>query len=161
MEADESTMKRLEGTLHKGHEDHIAGKGINSLNHHNLVHKFIPMPQAMNIPEAKAVVEKEWEKLKTNAALQLTKVRNKNKVIDGARKEGKTVHFASLIDLCHLKNSELEPKHQKYNGRVVLRGDMRAIVIEAYHLAQNDYRQVCFRINKNRNICNLIAGLIF
>ena len=38
-EADESTRKRLEGTLHKDHEDHIAGTGINSLNHHNLVHK--------------------------------------------------------------------------------------------------------------------------
>ena len=29
------------------HEDHIAGKGENSLQHYNLVHKFIPMPQAM------------------------------------------------------------------------------------------------------------------
>ena len=38
VEADKSTRKRLEGTPHKGHEDHIAGKGINSLNHHNLVH---------------------------------------------------------------------------------------------------------------------------
>ena len=28
------------------------------------------------------------------------------------------------MDLCHLKNSELEPKFQKYKGRVVLRGDM-------------------------------------
>ena len=27
------------------HEDHIAGKGDNSLQHYNLVHKFIPMPQ--------------------------------------------------------------------------------------------------------------------
>ena len=26
------------------------------------------------------------------------------------------------MDLCHLKNSELEPKFQKYRGRVVLRG---------------------------------------
>ena len=34
------------------------------------------------------------------------------------------VHFASLVDLCHLKNSELEPQFQKYNGRVVLRGDI-------------------------------------
>ena len=34
------------------------------------------------------------------------------------------VHFASLIDLCHLKNSELEPKIQKYKGRIVLRGDI-------------------------------------
>ena len=27
-------------------------------------------------------------------------------------------------DICHLKNAELEAKHQKYNGRVVLRGDI-------------------------------------
>ena len=39
VEADESSGKRLEGTLHKDHEDHIAGKGINSLNHYNIVHK--------------------------------------------------------------------------------------------------------------------------
>ena len=31
------------------HEDHIAGKGFTSMSHYNLVHKFIPMPQAMNI----------------------------------------------------------------------------------------------------------------
>ena len=33
------------------------------------------------------------------------------------------VHFAALMDVCHLKNSELEPKFQEYNGRFVLRGD--------------------------------------
>ena len=44
-------------------------------------------------------------------------------MIDEARKEGRKVHFASLIDLCHLKNAELETKHQKCKGRVVLRGD--------------------------------------
>ena len=59
VEADESTRKRLEGTLHKDQEEHIAGRGINSLNHYNLVHKFIPMPQAMNIPDANAAVDKE------------------------------------------------------------------------------------------------------
>ena len=37
---------------------------------------------------------------------------------------GATVHFASLLDICHLKNAELEAKHQKYKGRVVLRGDI-------------------------------------
>ena len=41
--------------------DHIAGKGDYSLQHYNLVHKFIPMPQAMKIPAAKAAVDKEWE----------------------------------------------------------------------------------------------------
>ena len=34
------------------------------------------------------------------------------------------VHFASLMDICHLKNAEMEAKHQKYKGRVVLRGDI-------------------------------------
>ena len=28
------------------------------------------------------------------------------------------------MDICHLKNAELEAKHQKYKGRVVLRGDV-------------------------------------
>ena len=55
---------------------------------------------------------------------QLTKVRNKKEVIDEARNEGRKVHSASLMDLCHLKNSELEPKFRKYQGRVVLRGDI-------------------------------------
>ena len=28
------------------------------------------------------------------------------------------------MDICHLKNAELEVEHQKYKGRVVLRGDI-------------------------------------
>ena len=28
------------------------------------------------------------------------------------------------MDICHLKNAELEARHQKYKGRVVLRGDI-------------------------------------
>ena len=28
------------------------------------------------------------------------------------------------MDICHLKNAELEATHQKYKGRVVLRGDI-------------------------------------
>ena len=114
VQADECTRKRLEGTLQKDHENHIAGKGTNSLIHYNLVHRFILMPEAMKIPEAKAAVDKEWGKLQKIPAWQQTKVRNKKDVIDEARKEGKTVHFASLVDICHLNNSELEPKHQKY-----------------------------------------------
>ena len=45
------------------------------------------------------------------------------KVIDEARTKGAKVHYASLMDICHL-NAELETKHQKYKGRVVLRGDI-------------------------------------
>ena len=59
------------------HEDRIAGKGDNSLQHYNLVHKFIPMPQTMKIPAAKAAVDNVWEKLERISEWNLTKVRSK------------------------------------------------------------------------------------
>ena len=74
-------------------------------------------------------MDKEWEKLEKISAWNLKKVRSKKEVIDEARTSGAKVHFASLMDICHLKNAELEAKHQKYQGRVVLRGD----------IAKNDY----------------------
>ena len=69
-------------------------------------------------------MENEWKILEKILAWQLTKVRNKSEAIDEARNKGTIVHFASLMDICHLKNVELEAKHQKYKGRVVLRGDI-------------------------------------
>ena len=63
-------------------------------------------------------------KLEKIAAWDLTKVSSKKEVIDEARTKGSKVHVASLMDICHLKNAELEAKHQKYKGRVVLRGDI-------------------------------------
>ena len=114
--ANESTRMRMGNSIPSNHEDHIAGKGENSLK---------PMPQAMKILAAKAAVDKEWEKLeKKFSAWNLTKVKSKKQVIDEAKTSGATVHFASLMDMCHLKDAELEAKRQKYKGRVVLRGDI-------------------------------------
>ena len=149
LEASESTRLRMEESLPNHHEDHIAGKGNKSLQHYNLVHKFIPMVQAMKIPAAKAAVDQEWEKLEKIPAWDLTKVRSKKEVIYEARTKGAKVHFASLMDLCHLKNAELETKHQTYKGRVVLRGDIvkgRFRVLRSIHWTRifsisNDSRQ--------------------
>ena len=97
----------------------------NALQHYNLVHKFIPIPKAMKISATKAAVDKEWEKLEKDFGVgpdRKSEVRKE--VIDEARTKGAKVHFASLMDICHLKNVELETKHQKYKGRVVLRGDI-------------------------------------
>ena len=82
------------------------------------------MPQAMKILAAKAAMDKEWETLEKIPAWKLTKVKSKKEVIDEARTKGAKVHVASLMDICHLKNAELEKKHQKYKGRVELRGDI-------------------------------------
>ena len=66
------------------------------MSHYNLAHKFIPMPQAMKISDAKAAVDKEWKKLETSPA----------------------------IEICHLENADLEPTLQKYEGGVVLPSDI-------------------------------------
>ena len=89
---------RVGNSIPHHHEDHIAGKGENSLQHYNLVRKFILMPLAMKIPAAKAAVDKEWEKLEKFSAWNLTKVRSKEEVIDEARTKGAKVHFASLME---------------------------------------------------------------
>ena len=50
-------------------------KRFNSIRHYNLVHKFVAMPQAMKVPDAKVAVEEEWEKLEKLPAWQLNKVK--------------------------------------------------------------------------------------
>ena len=108
----------------KNQEDRTAGKGFTSMTHYNSVHKFIPMPQAMKIPDAKAAVNKEWKKLETIPAWDLEKVKSKKEVLLEAQRDNKKVHFATLMDKCHLKNAEWDPKLQKYRGTVVLRKDI-------------------------------------
>ena len=53
----ESTRMRMGNSILHHHEDHIAGKGQKSLQHYNLVHKFIPMlvlmPQTMKFLQRK------------------------------------------------------------------------------------------------------------
>ena len=71
LEANESTRMRMGNSEPSNHEDHIEGKGENSLQHYNLVHTFIPMPQAMKIPAAKEAVDKEWENLEKNFGVEL------------------------------------------------------------------------------------------
>ena len=74
-------------TLQIRHEDHIAEKGFDSINHCNLVHKFITILQAMKIPDAKAAVDKEWENLEKMPAWQQDKVDVKEDVVLEAQKE--------------------------------------------------------------------------
>ena len=49
-----------------------------------------------------------------------------------ARNKGRKVHFASLTDICHLRNSELDPRNHKYQGRGVLRCDIVEDVSGSY-----------------------------
>ena len=73
----------------------------------------------MKIPDAKAAVDKEWEKLEKLPAWQVTKFKSKKEVIEKAQTEERSVQYATLMDLC-LKDSKLEQKFPRYKGRVVL-----------------------------------------
>ena len=70
LEADESKRLRMGESLPNHHEDHLAGKGENSLQQYNLFHKFILMPQAIKNPASKAAVDKKWAKFGENFGVE-------------------------------------------------------------------------------------------
>ena len=71
------------------------------------------MHQAMKLLDAKAAACKAVGEAQKMPAWHMAKVENQREVIQEAQKELKTGHFASLMDICHLKNAELEPQFQK------------------------------------------------
>ena len=79
----------------------------------------------MKILDAKAAVDKEWKKLETIPALDLEKKARARRRLLWKHKESKRkstfLHWWTHVTL---KNAELEPKLQKYKGRVVLRWDI-------------------------------------
>ena len=85
-------------------------------------------------------------KLEKISAWNLTKIRSKKEVIDEAKTSGAKVHFASLMEICHLKNAELQAKQRKYKGRVVLRGD---IVQRRFRVLRSIHRTKIIRITND------------
>ena len=55
---------------------------------------------------------------------KVTDISEQKRILNEAENKQRTVRIATLMDICHLKHSELEPKYQNYKGRVVLRGDV-------------------------------------
>ena len=61
------------------------------MTHYNLVHKFVPMPQAMKILAAKAA---GMEKARDDPSVELGKSQEPNGVYSGSTQ----VHFATFMD---------------------------------------------------------------
>ena len=60
----------------------------------------------MKILDAKGVVVKEWDRLAKLPAWQMTKRKEQKRSHSGStKKEQNTVHFSTLMDICHLKNT--------------------------------------------------------
>ena len=98
VDADESTRPRLEGAGHKPHQDHTTAKGLNSMTQYSLVHKFIPMPQALKFQMQRQQWRNNRKKLEKIPAWQLTKVIHKREVIEEAMNTGRKVSSFCAID---------------------------------------------------------------
>ena len=99
LEANEPTRLRMGSSVPNHHEDHIAGKGENSLQHFILVHKFIPIPQSYENSCSKSSGGQGMGKSGEKFGVESDKDRSKKQVIDEARTTGAKNHFASLMDM--------------------------------------------------------------
>ena len=88
------------------------------------MHKPDPIPQAVKNLDAKAAVDKERDRLERAPARHVERGHEQERGHRKGTQRGKHSSFATLMDYRHLKNSELEKKFQKYNGRVVIPGDV-------------------------------------
>ena len=69
---------------------------FNSLSHDNLVHKFIPMPLSNENLGCKSSGRYRMGKLT---------VKSKKEVMLEAQRDKRKVHFATLMNICHLRNA--------------------------------------------------------
>ena len=79
------------------------------MNHDHLLHKLIPMPQAMKNLESKAAIDKECVKFENVSAWRETLVTSEKE--EAGTKEDNT--FTTLMNLFHLDKSELAEKNER------------------------------------------------
>ena len=124
VEAHRSTRNRSGRTLPKDHEDRIAGNGFDSLSHFNLEHKFFSHAPSENPGCTSSGGQRVGEAREIASSADDRGKEQKRSHRRSTKNSMSTVHFAALMDLCHLKDAELEPTFQNYQGQVVLRGDI-------------------------------------
>ena len=96
LEASESTRMRMEESLPKYHEDHIARKSDNSLQHHKLVHKFILLClKQWRYPQQRQQSFKNGRNLKRFRHGTKQKSETNPTWLLKKRREGRKVNFAS------------------------------------------------------------------
>ena len=119
------TKKRKQkcGPSFMGHNDEILFSCSPSAEFYALVHMPIASQDIRRIPGAAKAVDGEFDTLAKRTWLWKL-VKERSQVIAEAKRSGYTVHFGSIMELCHLKHAELSKELQKYKGRIVFRGDI-------------------------------------
>ena len=125
MESHESTRQRTESLLSKTHEDRIVGKGFTSMTHHNFGAKVYPNATSDEDSGCNGLRGQGMEKARDNSSMGLGKSQEQKGGYSGsAKRQNESPLCFSDGHMSPQKNAGLEPKLQKYKGRVVLRGDI-------------------------------------
>ncbi len=111
------SCREQEQELQRRHQSRVAEAGQVSEEYFGLVHTPVPIEKTLRIPKARAALDEEWQKLDNKPAWDLKKVRPKAQVMAEAQAKKKKVHFGALMELCHIKHSELQAWLQRYKGR--------------------------------------------
>ena len=88
------------------HNDKLLNPYGVSKEWYAMVHQAIPRDKVRSIKKAKDAVDAEWDALFAIDAFDMASVRPKQQVKDEAYRTKKTVHFGSLMELCHEKHAE-------------------------------------------------------
>ena len=112
MKAHESTRKRLERSLQKGHEDRIAGK------------EFQFIESLKSCPQVHLHASSNDNRCQSRCGPRTGKPRKIASMASDQSEDQKRGIKETLMGICHLQCLEQEPKFQKYKGRVALRGDI-------------------------------------
>ena len=122
-ERQSSNGKPLHNESMRKHMDHFSQSAYDNIKEYGLIHTPVSIKKANKIPAAKAAVDSEWDAHAAKKTWNIERVKPRAEVIKEAKAKNMSVHFGTLMDLCHLKHAELDVQHQKYKGRVVFRGD--------------------------------------
>ena len=103
LEAGESTRLRRGNSMPHHHEDHISGKGDNSLQDDKFGSQIYSYASSFTHSSSKSSCGQGMGKIGENFGVEPDESqKQKKEVIDEARTSGAKVHFASLMDICHL-----------------------------------------------------------
>jgi hypothetical protein len=118
----------LEHTLQEegflGHNDKVQWCWGPSYDFCALVHMPIDPRRIPQIPGAVAALNGEFQVLWDTPTWTASTVQERWQAKAESKHRGTHYTFCTLMEICHIKHAELDPKFHKYKGRLVMRGDV-------------------------------------
>ena len=99
------------------HEDHIAGKGFTTVSRYNLVHKFFRCLKRWKFRMYLLQCTRNGRNLRQSQHGNWRKSRGRRRLFSKHKDTNRKVHFAALMDICHLKKRGVRIKVTEVQGQ--------------------------------------------